>query len=293
MSSRVLVVSNRASGKADEVLLERIGEELLPLGSVEHFEAGSPESFDAEMQDAGRDADLVAVAGGDGTINCVLNALADSLPDHTFAIVPMGTGNDFARTLGMPDDPVEAARAIAKGKDAEVNFGRVSGGGTARLFVNACMGGFPIEVDKAIEGDAKRRLGPFAFWLGGVKAATEFSTSTVNVMGSRIEQCVAVGVGNGRTAGGGIQVWPAADPADGLLEVCAIAAPSIAKALVIAARARSGDHVDHPEVHAYRGDGIRIEADPQIEFNVDGELVGVKSPAEFLVVGNIRVRTPA
>jgi diacylglycerol kinase (ATP) len=293
LSVNILVLTNKASGSADDQALVDIEKGLAPLGDVEHFSPSSKESLDEETRAAVKGKDLVVIAAGDGTVNCVLNALGDSLDPHTFAVIPMGTGNDFARTLGMPDDPGEAASAIANGRETEVDYGKASGGGVTRLFLNACMGGFPTAVDEAVEGKIKKLFGPLAFWVGGVKAATDFSTSLVNVGGTRIDACVAVGVGNGRTAGGGIQVWPDADPGDGELDVCAISAPSITKALAIAAKTRSGEHVNRPEVFMNRTHSVRIEADPEVEFNVDGELVGLKTPAEFLVAGGIKLRVPA
>jgi diacylglycerol kinase (ATP) len=107
-----------------------------------------------------------------------------------------------------------------------------------------------------------------------------------------LKDCVAVGVGNGRSAGGGIKAWPEADATDGALDVCAVAVPNIAKALRVAAKARSGRHVEDPGVYISRGSVIEVEADPQLEFNVDGELAGLKTPARFLVAGKIKIRVP-
>ena len=235
----------------------------------------------------------IIIAGGDGTINCVVNALRDSLADYRFGVIPMGTGNDFARTLGMPSDPVEAAAAIASGREVEVDVGRAIGTDVDMLFVNACMGGFPIDVDKAIEGGIKKRFGPLAFWIGGVKAASDFSKFEVSHSGSSVGECVAVGVGNGRTAGGGIEVWPQADPGDGALDLCAVQAKNFLHGLQTAMKARSGKHADLPEVHFSRKSEFHVTCEPPIEFNVDGEIVGLKTPARFLVSEKIRVRVPA
>jgi diacylglycerol kinase (ATP) len=290
---RVLMVSNAASGGADDEVLDGVRKELQTLGEVEHLQAGSKESFESDVRAGARPRDTVVVAGGDGTLNCVVNALADSLSEYTFAVVPMGTGNDFARTLGMPADPVEGAAAIGKGRETEVDYGIASGAGVERVFMNACMGGFPIEVDKAIEGTIKKRFGPLAFWVGGIKAATDFSRFDVNVSGTRVADCVAVGIGNGRTAGGGIEVWPGADPADGALDVCVITASNIAQALRAATKARSGEHVKLENVHEYRGSEFSVDSESGLEFNVDGEVLGLETPATFSVGGKIKVRIPA
>ncbi len=289
---RTLIVSNPATGRADSDSLVGIENEFGALGQVEHLRPGSRESFDKEVRDSVRPRDLVVVAGGDGTLNCVVNALADTLDEYAFAVVPMGTGNDFARTLGIPEHPVAAARAIARGRETNVDYGVASGGATERIFLNSCMGGFPIEVDKAIEGPIKKRFGPLAFWIGGIKAAADFSTSDVNVSGARMEECVAVGVGNGRSAGGGIEVWPDADPSDGVLDACAVSASNIAQALRVASKARSGEHVKQENVQVSRGTAISVDSDPALEFNVDGEVLGLETPATFSVAGKIKMRVP-
>jgi diacylglycerol kinase (ATP) len=288
-----VIVSNAASGGADDAALDDVNNELGALGDVEHLQAGSEDSSDDEVRDAVQPNDLVVVAGGDGSLNRVANALSGALDDYSFAVVPMGTGNDFARTLGMPDDPAEAAAAIARGREAKVDYGIASGPGVKRVFLNGCMGGFPTEVDKAIEGGTKKRFGPLAFWVGGIKVARDFSKFNVNISGTRVEECVAVGIGNGRTAGGGIEVWPSADPSDGAFDVCAISAPNIAQAVRAATKARSGEHVKLENVHVSRGTDIHIESDPPLEFNVDGEVVGLQTPATFSVAGKTKVRIPA
>ncbi|HEX2295209.1 MAG TPA: YegS/Rv2252/BmrU family lipid kinase [Actinomycetota bacterium] len=278
---RYLVVGNPASsGFSDDV--RRAVDRELPR--AEWFTPG-----EGDLAAAARDADVVVVAGGDGSLNHAVNDLEDRLGDLTFGLVPLGTGNDFARTLGLPADPVEAVRVVVRGYVREVDVGRARGEGVTRLFVNACMGGFPVQVDEAIDEKTKDRLGPLAFWLGGVKAAKDVTRSTVTIDGVALPDCVAGGVGNGRTCGGGIPVWPEADPSDGTLEGCALAAPNVAAAVKLLLKVRSGEHGGLDGVKTTRGPRIELDADPPIELNVDGELVGLKTPATFEVCGTFRL----
>jgi diacylglycerol kinase (ATP) len=288
----VLVISNSASGASDPEALARVERELARLGPVSMLAPDSVESFDREVAAAAGGRDVVVVAGGDGTFNRALNALRDRLADVNLGLVPMGTGNDFARTLGLPRDARAAARVLVQGIDREVDVWRARSSGVDRLFVNACMGGFPVEVNEAIDESLKRRFGPLAFWVGGAKAASDLTRYDIVIGGRSVPDCVAAGVGNGRTCGGGIRMWPEADPGDGVLDACALHADSVVDALKLAATVKSGGHVGLDEVTTLRAARIEVTSEPPISFNIDGELVGLESPVVFERAGTVRVRAP-
>jgi diacylglycerol kinase (ATP) len=290
---RALIVTNPTAGGSNDRLVDRIEKELAVLGHTDVCAPASRDEFNDEVLDAAADVDLVVVAGGDGTMNCTVNALQERLDDLVLGLIPMGTGNDLARTLDLPQDPVEAAAAIAEGKERAIDLGRASGAGSQSLFVNACIGGFSVEVDEAVDPDLKRRLGPLAFWVGGVKAAARFEASTVTVNGIEVPSCVAAGVGNGRTCGGGLEIWPRALPDDGVLHAAALAAANHAAAVRLGIKIKAGTHEELDEVRTLQGRRISISAEPEIEFNVDGELPGLKSPANFEIIGQIRLKVPA
>lgn len=280
---RYLVVGNPASSGFSDDVRAAVDRELR---GAEWFEPGT-----GDLAEAARDAEVVVIVGGDGSLNHAVNDLSSRLDDVTFGLVPAGTGNDFARSAGVREDPAEAARIVARGSVRELDVGRATGAGVSRLFVNACMGGFPVQVDEAIDESTKDRLGPLAFWVGGAKAAASIERSTITIDGIELPDCVAAGVGNGRTCGGGISVWPGADPSDGILDGCALAAPNAAAALKLLLKVRAGDHEGLDGVRTVSGPRISIDADPPIELNVDGELVGLTTPATFEVCGTFRLIT--
>jgi len=287
---RVLLVLSKRAGSSDRAPAEGLAKILSELGEVSSIQPEKGE-FAAAVDAAAGEAGLVVAAGGDGTVNRTVNAVRDHLDRIQIGVIPMGTGNDFARTLGLPlDDPEEAARAIVWGSARAVDLCVARGPSVERLFVNACIGGFPVEVDEAVSGRVKRVLGPLAYVAAGAKTAAKLSRSTVTMHGVTVEDCVAAGVGNGRTCGGGIAVWPDARPDDGVLEGCAMPASNPARALELADRVRKGGHVALDDVRTVRSDTIRIEADPPMELNVDGELVGLTTPAEFRVAGRLGIR---
>jgi diacylglycerol kinase (ATP) len=292
--NRIILVSNSSSGSSDAEVLERVTERLTSLGPVDRVEPGSVDGFGDDIRRAldGHEG-LIVSAGGDGTMNCTINGFAGDFEGRTFALIPMGTGNDLARTLGLDPDPVAAAQQIVDGTERTLDVCRAGGKNIDRLFVNACMGGFPVKVNQAIEDDAKKRLGPLAFWVGGAKAAADLTRWTIRVDGEEFSDVVAAGVGNGRTAGGGITVWPEADPSDGELDLCILPAEGVADALKLAATVPRGAHRSIDEVTMRRARRFEIEAEPAIEFNCDGELIDLLSPVTFEIAGSLRMRVPA
>jgi diacylglycerol kinase (ATP) len=288
--NHVVLVSNAESGSSDEEALERVGRSLGRLGEVVAVAPESAESFGDALAEPIDGAALVVVAGGDGTLNCAINAVGDRLQDIHLGLIPMGTGNDLARTMGIPFDPDEAAAAILAGSPRPLDVGVARCAGVERLFLNACMGGFPVAVDEAIEGAIKDRLGPLAFWVGGAKVLGDLTRYDVRTQEHRWEGLLALGVGNGRTAGGGIAVFPDARPDDGLLDLCAIGADSVTEGVKLLSSLRSGEHVELPSVHQDQHPRFTIESDPRLEFNVDGELVGMTTPVEFEVFGSTMLR---
>lgn len=289
---RVVVVSNESSGGADDDTLRAVTDGLRSLGEVIELTPSDSDRFGEEIRGQVRDGDTVVSAGGDGTLHYLINALKDRLEDVTFVVVPMGTGNDFARTLGLDEDPVEAVADLASATERAFDVAQVRGPGVDRLFINACMGGFPVAVNKAIDEDLKKRIGPVAFWAGGIKVASDLPRFEVEVDGNRIEDCIAVGVGNGMTAGGGIRVFPDADPSDGQLDLCALTVSSVAAGLKLAVDVKRGEHVDTKAAHVLRGTRFEVRSVPPMEFNCDGDLVDLRTPAAFEIRGKVRILAP-
>jgi len=288
MSPRVAVVFNPGSGQSDEQLQSGVERALRGLGDVRSVHTSGEETFAADVTAGTDGASIVVAAGGDGTLNLTINALEERLDEHIFAVVPLGTGNDFARTLGLPSDPLEAAASLQTAAVREIDLGVVSGAGIRRLFVNACMGGFPVKATKAIDAGVKKKLGPLAFVVGGAKALGDLDQTTVVVNEQRITDCIALGVGNGRTAGGGIEIWPSARPDDGLLDLCALSATTIPEAVTLGAKVKAGNHEAADGTVMARGTAFAVDADPPMEINIDGELVGLQTPARFEIAGRVR-----
>ena len=239
--------------------------------SVRHTES-LDELDDAIEHAAGH---VLVVAGGDGSLHCVVQRLhaAGRLADAPVGLVPLGTGNDLATALGLPTDPVEAARLIVEGTPRPLDLLVDDGGG---VVINAVHAGLGAEAAERAH-DKKDRLGPLAYPVGALLAAvrTDGWALRVEVDGTALalpgDRVLMVGVGNGPTIGGGTPLCPGARPDDGALDVmvsCAVGATGRAS---FGLALRNGSHVDRDDVVSARGTSVRIAGDP-VGLDADGEL---------------------
>jgi diacylglycerol kinase (ATP) len=234
---------------------------------------------------------LLIVVGGDGTVNEVINGLgrAGFPKDVTLAVLPMGTGNDLAATLAIPDDIEEAEEAIRKNRIRTFDVARIRSEGVGeRFFINVSTGGFGAETSSLADEEMKSRWGKLTYFRASLERARDFDVREVRVVLDGVERmlrAVNVAVGNCRYAGGGWLAAPKANPEDGHLDLVVIEDVGLKEALALspAALARS-DYLDKEGVFSARARKIRVETEPGgLEFTADGELIG-DEPAEFEVI---------
>jgi diacylglycerol kinase (ATP) len=237
---------------------------------------------------AGGAARLV-VAGGDGLVHDVLPVLVGR--PTVLGVVPVGSGNDFARALGVVGLDVREACRAALGPPRR--FDAVRGGpGWAASVVTA---GFSVQVGE--------RAGRLRFPPGGARytTATLLELPRLARRRWRIEvdgvaeelDGVLVAVANTRSFGGGMAICPAADPADGLLDVGVVGDVGRLELLRFFPRVFRGAHVGHPAFRTFRGARVALSADEDVDVWADGERFG-STPVELEVVpGAGRVAAPA
>ena len=236
---------------------------------------------------------LLVVAGGDGTLNEAVHGigLAGFPEDVTLALLPTGTGNDLARTPGVPADPEGAGEVLQAGRTRSLDAARVRSGKVGeRFFVNVAVGGAGAEVSEAADDEEfKERWGSMAYSRAFLKVARSFDAPntklTVDGEVHRV-RAVNVAVGNCRYAGGGWPAAPDADPEDGLLDLVVVEQAGPLGLLALGRKVIAGvDYLRDEGIFFARGKSIGVETEPAggFGFNVDGELVG-NGPAEFSVV---------
>ena len=234
---------------------------------------------------------LLVVAGGDGTINDVVNGIGRAgFPEGvTLGILPAGTGNDLAETLCIPDDPDAAEKVIRQGRVRTLDVARVrSEGIEERFFINVATGGLGAQISDANVGELKERWGRLSYLRASLEVAKDFDVKELDLYldGERREvRAVNMVVGNCRFAGGGWLAAPNANPEDGLLDVVVIEKLGLTDLLQLApASMARADYVGKEGIFSARAREIRVEsAPPGLEFTVDGEVVG-NEPVRFSVV---------
>ncbi|MGH3933323.1 MAG: diacylglycerol/lipid kinase family protein [Pseudonocardiaceae bacterium] len=224
---------------------------------------------------AQRGDDVLAVLGGDGTAHLAAQALAGT--GTALAVLPSGTGNDLAAALGIPADPVQAARhvtdALRSGQRRRIDLGRVAGGS---CFTTVLCTGFDAAVN-ARANAMRWPAGPRRYDLAVLAELAALTPRQVQVTAGDTEvtlPATLVAVGNGAQYGGGLRICPDAVLDDGLLDVVVIAAVSRRRLLRVFPRLRAGRHIDEPEVTLLRARTVRIEGDLGWPVYADGEPQG-------------------
>ena len=281
----VVVVANPTAGdgKAGR-LIGRVNAILDQLG-VDHEirVSGSPEEMEQLARAAGEQGGIVAVLGGDGSVNLVVNGLAGTA--GTLAVLPAGTGDDFAKAIDA--GKLEAAtRLLADPKTVDVDLIGVTAGVEQRRFINVAGAGFDSEVSDVAAG-MRRRLGSRAHYaLATVKTLPRFVPARFHLEldGSPIDvDAMLVVVGNSYAYGGGMKVLPQASIVDGELDICIVTAMSKSAFLRAFPKVYVGTHATHPNVMMLRGKDLKIEANRRVSVFADGEKVG-SLPAVFTVL---------
>jgi diacylglycerol kinase (ATP) len=231
--------------------------------------------------------DLIVAAGGDGTIHEVVNGLAADFRRVRLGIIPLGTGNDLARTLAIPADPLEALNIVMTGAERRLDLLRAADSNRAIYGINVAAGGFSGLVNEVLTDDLKSSWGPFAYLLSAARIVPDLTgyNTTIAWEDRPVERVEALNivVANGRTCAGGFQVAPLANPEDGLLDVVIVRYGDVLDLAGVAARLLSGNYLASDQVMDRRARSVYIASRPGMWFNVDGELFS-NQPIAFTVL---------
>lgn len=268
------------------------------------FTKAAGDGIDLAQRGAESGRKFIVACGGDGTINEIANGIIQSGEDCELGVIPSGTGGDFRRTLGIPTELREAARALKTGKTKQIDVGKVTfhdhdGKQASRYFLNVSSFGLAASIIERVKSSSSLNWLPLdtvrgraSFALSTLQEVIGIDATTVRVKIDDGEEkpllTVNFCVANARYFGGGMMIAPEAKINDGFLDVINIGDINTAKIILNAYTLYRGTHLDLREVKDTLAK--RIEARPlndgeEINIEIDGELLG-KLPAVYDVVPN-------
>ncbi|XXM72259.1 diacylglycerol kinase [Lysinibacillus sphaericus] len=279
---RARIIYNPTSGR--ELFKKHLAEVLIKLEQAGyetsvHATICEGDATKAAQIAVERKYDIVVAAGGDGTLNEVVNGLAEQDYRPKLGIVPMGTTNDFARALHIPRDIGQAIEVITKGESIPVDIGRMN----ERYFINIAGGGRITELTYEVPSKLKTMMGQLAYYLKGIEMLPSIKPTDVTIEydGKLFEgEAMLFLIGLTNSVGGFEKLAPDASINDGLFSLLILKKTNLAEFIRIATLAVRGEHVKDPNVIYTQANRIKIHAKEKVQLNVDGELGGVL-PAEF------------
>lgn len=237
---------------------------------------------------AASEAELVVAAGGDGTLGEVLNGIYGTRAK--LGVLPLGTGNDFARCIGIGTDINNGTWVLEHGTPQSIDIGKVTLGGQSRYFLNVAGAGFDSRCALRINEHRPSILGKLsgttAYLVAVAAEIRSFQTAelTLQLDGQTIQTpAVLCAIANAQSYGGGMKVAPDADLCDGLFDVCLIKDVSRTEFMRAFPGVFKGHHTNHPKVEMIRTPTLHLESQPPLPVLVDGEVLGT-TPAHFEIL---------
>lgn len=245
--------------------------------------------------------DLLVVVGGDGSVNEIVNGLADLDRQPDIALVPRGTGWDFSRTFGIPRGVEAAATVALTGPTRVLDVGKVTyrawdGSEGTSYFANVASAGMGGAVAERANETTKALGGKTSYLLATLAVFARWKAPVVRLTvddEQREATMHEVVVANAKYLGGGMKMCPDAEPDDGVFDVLALG--NLTKMDLVRAMPKlySGTHLPHPKAELLRGRLVRIESETPIPIQLDGEQPG-RTPATFeLVAERLHLRVPS
>jgi len=242
---------------------------LSRLNGVQVRPTTSPQDVVDQAREAAREGhERLLVGGGDGTLHHAIRGLAGSA--CALGIVPLGTGNDLARSLDIPRDPMAAARRALTAPARRIDLGSVDG----RPFAGVLGIGIDGEVARFVNERSGGPRGRMAYLHAVVRTLASFRPPRVRIDfedGSYEGRVMLAALANTSCFGGGMRVAPDAVVDDGKFDLIVVEAISKLRFLAVFPRVYRGTHIDHPAVRTFRVTGATLRADRPLACYADGE----------------------
>jgi YegS/Rv2252/BmrU family lipid kinase len=265
-----LIVNPAAAGGRPQRLLDGVVDALSAHHLSHHVERTRSLDHARELaRTAAADGEIAVAFGGDGLIAAVADALKHS--EGILGLLPGGRGNDLARVLGIPLDPIPACQVLATGVVRELDLGEADG----RIFFGIASCGFDSEANR-IANEARLVKGNLVYVYGAVRALLGWHPArfelTLDGDGKHVVTGYSVGAANSKAYGGGMYAAPGAELDDGRLDIVTLAdMPKWRFLTSLMPKVFKGTHVDEPEVTVLRAAEVEIEADRPFTLYADGD----------------------
>jgi lipid kinase YegS len=253
------------------------------------WELGDAERFARDAARSVPPPDAILAAGGDGTVNEVINGLSGT--EVPFGIIPLGTANDFARQAGIPDDPDHAMDVVLHHPPVRIDTAQAND----RRFLNVSVGGVAAEITAETPQGAKESLGVLAYALSGLRKLTDLKPYTARFRGADFDlQCKVLlfAVANGQRTGGGTWIAPKASLTDGLIDVCIVEALPRGDVGRMLLKVRRGEHLGEDGVHYAQVPEVVVTVRRPIVVNVDGETTEARRLVYTARPGDLWIHLP-
>jgi len=280
---RARIIYNPTSGR--EVFKKHLPEVLQKFEQAGyetscHATTGEGDAIEVAKIAAEREFDLIVAAGGDGTVNEVVNGLAPLENRPTFAVIPVGTTNDFARAIGIPRDNIlHAVETILNGVTRKIDVGKVND----HYFINIAGGGRLTELTYEVPSKLKTVLGQLAYYLKGIEMLPSIRPTSVEIEydGKLFQgEIMLFLVSLTNSVGGFEKLAPGSKLNDGMFDLIILKKANIAEFIRVASMALRGDHIHDEHVIYTKANRVKVKTDDKMQLNLDGEYGGLL-PGEF------------
>lgn len=274
---RARLIYNPTSGREEmRRLLPHILERL-DLAGIEtscHATTGDGDATREAEESVKRGYDIIIAAGGDGTLNEVVNGMAgyDNLPP--LGIFPLGTTNDFARAMKIPKRWEDFCDLIIDNQTRPIDIGKVNG----RHFINIAGGGSLTELTYEVPSRLKTMIGQLAYYMKGIEKMINLSPTQLMIRAEGIGEVegefMMFLIANSNSVGGFERLAPDARIDDGLLDVIAVKKCNLAEFIRLVTMALRGDHFNDPRILYFKTNRMEVTSPDNVLLNLDGELGG-------------------
>ncbi len=283
MDKNTLVIWNPNAGSIEQAVAIR--QKFIDHPEVTIYEPTSATDAQAKVRIAcEQGTKLIIAAGGDGTVNSVINGLSTAPNDVTLGVLPLGTANDWCASLAISNDPELAWETLQNRRVQAVDVVELETESLTTRFANIATGGNSHRVTEAITAEMKQRWGALCYIRGAVSILNDLKSfdTTISIDGAEPQDYSVWNllVANGKTSAGRVEVAPQARLNDGLLDLVIIQSGTMIDLADLSARYLFDDYIDSNQVIYRQARHIALKSQPPVKFSLDGDIVD-EQPISF------------